>query len=107
MFRLVITEPAESDIRAAYQWWRDHRSAEQAERWYRGVYQAIQTLQERPERCPRSPESDLLPTGLRQLLFGIGSRGTHRIVFTVIETDVIVVRVRHAAQDAMTGDDVG
>ena len=107
MFRILITEPAESDIRVAHNGWRDHRSGEQAERWYREIYQAIQTLRETPERCPHSPESDLLPSGLRQLSFGIGRRPTHRVVFTVVASDVIVVRVRHASQDALTEEHMG
>ena len=106
MLRIVVTDAAKADIHAAYLWWREHRSLEQAERWYRGIYRSVQALRTSATRCPKAPESDLLQTGLRQLAFGLGRRQTHRIVFTVVKSDLIVLRVRHAAQDALTDDDV-
>jgi len=106
MLRVVVTDAAQADIRSAYLWWREHRSFEQAERWYRGIYRCMQALRTSAARCPKAPEIDLLPTGLRQLGFGLGRRQTHRIVFTIVKSDLIVLRVRHAAQDALTDDDV-
>ena len=47
-------------------------------------------------------ERDLLSQGIRQLLFGLGRRATHRIVFAVDDDAVIVLRVRHASQDALS-----
>jgi len=78
MYGLSITEPAEQDIQDAHVWWRDHRSQEQAERWYRDIRKAILGLRGSADRHPKAPESNLHPTGLRQLLFGIGRRPTHR-----------------------------
>ena len=79
MYRVLVAEPAELDIASAYEWWRSEKSAEQAERWYAQIGHAIETLRASPERCPVSPESELLATGLRQLAFGIGRRPTHRM----------------------------
>lgn len=107
MYRLTITDPAEQDIQDAYAWWRDHRSEEQASRWYRGIHKAILALRSGADRHSRAPESDLHPTGLRQLLFGIGRRPTHRVVFAVENDVVLVVRVRHASQNALTREDLG
>jgi len=45
---LVISEPAEADIQSAYDWWRLNRSAEQAERWFEGIYAIIRSLPENP-----------------------------------------------------------
>jgi plasmid stabilization system protein ParE len=97
MAKVRITEPAETEIRAAFAWWRDHRSAEQATRWYREIRQAIASLSKSAERCPLAPETDLLSQGIRQLLIGLGRRPTHRIVFTISKTEVTILRVRHAA----------
>lgn len=105
-YRVVIMRSAEREIRQIVDWWRDHRSIEQAERWYRKIYPAIATLARQPQRCPVSPETDLVPTGLRQLHFGIGRRATHRIIFTVVGQEVRVMRVRHAAQRNLTLDDL-
>jgi hypothetical protein len=52
-------------------------------------------------------ESDLLADGIRQLNFGIGRRPTHRILFAIDGLSVVVLRVRHASQDALSGDDLG
>jgi plasmid stabilization system protein ParE len=83
-----ITEPAKADIQEAYDWWAESRSAIQAAEWYERTFEAIATLQNMPERCPRVPEDGLSRAGARQLLVGIGARPTHRIVFH-FDTDAI------------------
>ncbi|OAI51659.1 hypothetical protein AYO47_06960 [Planctomyces sp. SCGC AG-212-M04] len=83
-YRVVILPAAERDIDRIVQWWSQHRSSEQAERWYRQIYVAISELSDQPERLPVAAETDLVPTGLRELHFGLGSRATHRIILTVI-----------------------
>jgi plasmid stabilization system protein ParE len=105
-YRITITQVAERDIRQALTWWRDNRSSEQAERWYNKIYPAIATLSKQPDRCPLAPETDLLPTGLRQLHFGVSRKATHRIVFTIEGQEVKVVRVRHFAQRELALDDL-
>ena len=106
MFRILITGPAKNSIQSNHDWWAEHHSADEASRWYRGIFEAINSLERLPERCPNAPESDSLHQSLRQLLFGIGKRPTHRIVFTIAENDVIVLAIRHASQDALTHHDL-
>jgi plasmid stabilization system protein ParE len=106
MHRLIITGPAKRDIQGAYEWWAENRSAEQAGRWYAGIHDAIKSLLNMPERCSWATETDLLAQGIRQLLFGLGRRATHRIVFTIEANKVVVLRVRHASQDALSLDDL-
>jgi plasmid stabilization system protein ParE len=107
MYRVIITGPAKRDIRAAFAWWAENRSADQAERWYFGVHAAIQSLRSTPERGSPATETDLLDQGVRQLLFGLGRRATHRILFTIDKNSVVILRVRHSSQDALTFDDLG
>jgi plasmid stabilization system protein ParE len=97
MARVIITGPAKRDIQAAHDWWTENRSAEQADRWYVGIHASIQTLRNTPERCSMAAESDLLTPGVRQLLFGLGRQATHRILFTIDGSTVVVLRVRHAS----------
>jgi plasmid stabilization system protein ParE len=106
MARVFITGPAQRDIKAAYDWWKENRSAEQADRWYAGIHATIKSLGSMPERCSLAPESDLLEQGIRQELFGLGRRATHRIVFAIDSDTVVVLRVRHTSQDALTVDDL-
>lgn len=105
-YRVVVTGPAKRDIRESVSWWRSNRSTAQAERWYEKIIPAIATLTENPHRCPISPETDLLPSGLRQLHFGLRRKVTHRIVFTVVGSEVRVLRVRHVAQQDLDPDDL-
>lgn len=101
MLEVFITEPAEQDIQQAYEWWRDNRSAEQAERWVDAIYPAIATLGQMPERCPAVAEAKLGAGDFRELLFGVGRANTHRIVFAIESGKVFVLRVRHAAQSTL------
>lgn len=106
IYRIVISEAAEQDIREAVAWWRDHRSALQAERWLDQIYSALDSLSKWPTRCPFAPETELLPTGIRQLLFGVRQKSTHRIVFTIADQTVVILRVRHVARQELTAEDL-
>jgi plasmid stabilization system protein ParE len=105
-YRVHVAQAAKRDIRQTVAWWSEHRSSEQAQRWYSRITAAIHTLAEQPDRCPLAPEADLMPTHLRQLNFGLGRRATHRIVFTILNREVRVLRVRHAAQQNLSSDDL-
>jgi plasmid stabilization system protein ParE len=106
MPRVIITGPAKRDIKNAHDWWKQNRSAEQANRWYQGVHAEIKTLRQSAERCALAAESDLLAQGIRQLLFGLGAHPTHRIVFTIEANTVVVLRVRHVSQDNLSSNDI-
>jgi len=101
MFEIRITERAELDIQTAYDWWSKNRSAEQAARWVDAIYPAISSLAAMPRRCSYAEEREYFPGELRQLLFGIGSRATHRIVFTIEHETVYILRVRSTSQQSL------
>ncbi len=107
MAGVIITGPAKRDIQAAHDWWTEDRSFGQAARWYVGVHASIQSVRNMPERCSMAAESDLLTQGVRQLLFGLGRQATHRILFAIDGGTVVVLRVRHTSQDALSVDDLG
>jgi len=44
MFTLLITDPAKQDLQAAFDWWREHRSSEQAARWY-GIPRSVRWIE--------------------------------------------------------------
>ena len=106
MHRIQITEPAKADIEQAFRWWSEFYSPDQAALWYEQIFDAISTLRRMPDRCPMVPEPALSITGVRQLLFGVGNRPTHRIIF-LIESDIVtILRVRHHAQDEIGPMDI-
>ena len=94
------------DILATYEWWKQNRSTEQADRWYKGIFDAARSLRINPQRCASATESDLLAQGVRQLLYGLGRNPTHRLVFAIEDESVIILRVRHTSQDALASDDL-
>ena len=106
MPRVIITGPATRDIKRPYDWWKQNRSAEQADRWYKGIHVKIKSLHHSPQRYALAAESDLLADGIRELLFGLGRHPTHRIVFAIEGETVVVFRVRHTSQDALASDDL-
>jgi hypothetical protein len=55
--------------------------------------------------APLADEAADLGLELRQLLFG-RRRGVYRILFTIDGQTVTIHRVRHAAQDRLSPDDV-
>ncbi len=103
-FQVEITPIAESQIEQAYRWYRE-RSPEFADRWFRGLMNAIATLQEKPRRCVLAVEHEIFPEEVRQLLYG-KSKSMYRLLFTIRETTVYVLYVRHSAQAPMTVDDL-
>lgn len=66
-------------------------SPQNAERWLRGVWKVIDSLETMPERCPYARENDRFDTVLRQYRYK-----SHRIIFSVEGAQVFVHAVRHA-----------
>jgi plasmid stabilization system protein ParE len=106
MFKISITEPAEADIRSAYNWWRINRSPEQADRWHAAIHKAIRRLKVSAASCDLVHETALSRRKILQRAVGIGRRPTHRIVFTIDDGVVYILRVRHAAQHDLTERDL-
>ena len=104
--QVVITGPAERDALANHEWWAEHRSKEQSDRWLEGAYAAMVSLASKAERWPFAVEKDLREEGVRQFLFGIGRRKTHRIVFSIDGDRVVIFRVMGLRQDALGIDDL-
>ena len=98
---VLITERAQHEAQDNHDWWAEHRSAEQAAQWYTEFLKAAASLSENPERCSLAVEDDRFPYEIRQLNFGIGRKTTHRIVYAIRPRDVVVLHVRHLAQDAI------
>lgn len=106
MSKLHVTSPAEADLDAIYQWWAANRSSEQASRWYASIVRAIDSLKREAARHPLATENHLVPTGVRELSFGLGRRPTHRVLFTIDDDTVIVLRVQHVSQDTLSADEL-
>lgn len=105
-YAVVTTERAAREISDAAAWWAAERSVEQAIRWYDGIRQAIARLADSPEARPLAAEHADFGCKLRELHYGLGSRATHRAVFTIVGQTVVVLSVRHVARGPLTPDDL-
>lgn len=64
-------------------------------KWYRGLKEALLSLEEQPNRCPETPEN----AKLRHLLYGHKPH-IYRVIYRVTEKSkqVDVLHVRHGAR---------
>lgn len=104
MYEIELTPLAESDIQAAVDWWKEHHSSVEAEIWYTGILAAIQSLSQLPMRC-RVVSINAFDVPVRQLLYGVSSKPTHRVLFAVNEKTVTVYRVLHTSQKPLDQND--
>lgn len=73
------------------------RSKRAADRWHRGIVLAVRSLAKQPQRFALAMESDAFPFQIRQLLYG--RKRNYRVVYTIQGNVVVVLTIRHAAQD--------
>ena len=105
-YRVIVTRRAERDMHDAAEWWSTNRSPEQANRWLSGIERHLRSLAQTPRRCAAAAESDRFPFELRELHYGPGRRSTHRLLFTIADELVLVLAVRHVAQDRFEPEDL-
>lgn len=59
---------------------------------------------ESPERFTKAREADFFKNDLREARFGVTpKRPTHRLLFTIRGDEVLIVALRHHAQDDWKG----
>jgi plasmid stabilization system protein ParE len=104
VFDVAITPRANADIQSNFDWWRDNRSVDQAEKWYVGVLSAIESLSHLPQRCLIVRNTDRFGREVHQLLYGVTSNRTHRIFFGIDEKNVTVYRVLHMSQNVIADE---
>jgi plasmid stabilization system protein ParE len=93
-YLVSITPRAERDLASLYE--EIHAGdSEAAWKWYRGLKEAVLSLEELPFRCPTAPEK----SQLRHLLYG-RKPYVYRVIFRVLEKEkrVEVVHIRHGAR---------
>lgn len=95
-----LTDQFEAEIRKIALWWADHRSVEQASRWYYELLDRLATLTEHPERFPVKLEARQVGTQVREMPFGLGSHPSHRVFFRIVSKQSIeVFSIQHVHQD--------
>ena len=101
-YLVKLTARAQRDLALLY----DEINAEQLDaalKWYRGLRNAILSLEHHPNRCPATPETPKL----RHLLYG-NKPHIYRAIYRVLEKQkhVEVLHIRHGARRKFTGSDL-
>jgi len=101
-YRVSIGPRAERDLEDLYLS-VDAQDSPLAYRWYEGLKRAILSLQDRPNRTPRTPENKRI----RHLLYGT-KRHIYRVIYRVNEKRqrVEVLHIRHGARRAFKRSDL-
>jgi plasmid stabilization system protein ParE len=97
-----ITSRAERDFASLFQ----HINAGESDaalKWYRGLKEAVLSLEEHPDRCPVTPEKKQL----RHLLYG-NKPHIYRVIYRVLEKQkqVEVLHIRHGARQKLKSSDL-
>jgi plasmid stabilization system protein ParE len=103
-FLVDIAEPAVVDAEDYVRFIRDVRKEpEAAVRWFRGLVQAIYSLEDLPERCPVIPEQEEFSFEIRHLIYF-----SHRIIFRVEREKkrVVIYRVYHGSRQSLAEGDL-
>jgi plasmid stabilization system protein ParE len=95
-FKLKVTRRAMAEAYQTYEWLAK-QSTSAAAKWIGDLFAKIETLKKNPERCPLAEESPEFKQEIRELLFGRG-RNVHRVLFTVRDSTVVVLYIRHSAR---------
>lgn len=98
-FQVIITPSAKADIFETNTWFLENYP-DVAESWLWGISQAITSLSEFPERCPVSLESEAFDVVVRQLFYGKKPH-TYRILFSIKDEKVYILRVRSTKQRSL------
>ena len=93
---VIVELPAQQDIEAAYLWIAE-RDSDAADRWFNSIYDTVESLELFPERCPLAPESRFFDREIREAFHG-RRQYKYRILFTVTESKVHILHVRHGAR---------
>jgi plasmid stabilization system protein ParE len=105
IYRVVVLARARLDVVTIYDWIAD-RSLEGAQRWLEQFEEATATLETNPFIAPLAPESGSFDIEVRHILFRTRSGRTYRAVFTVVDGEVRLLRVRGPGQPPLQPRDV-
>lgn len=101
--RIDVSRRAERDINRQTDWYAD-QAVGVGQRWTAGVRKAMISLAKNPLRGGIAHETDFLGFELRELLYGVGRKKTHRILYRITPDVVKILAVRHVAQRDFTLD---
>jgi hypothetical protein len=104
-YQVRITAKAEQDVESVLSWFDSQGAGAAGSRWFAQLMTRITVPETRPERRPIAMEAEELGVLVRELLFG-RRQGTYRILFQITGRTVQILRVWHAARNALSAADL-
>ncbi len=92
-----ILERARTDVDEIFNW-LVHRSVQGAISWYFAFWRAVDEVASRAESFGEAPESHRLRRQLRQAPFKTRRGRVYRIVFEILDSEIVILRVRGPGQ---------
>ena len=102
---LVIVEPAEFDVDYIYRYIFE-RSPRGAATWYRAFEEYTTRIVNQPFSCSLAPETPKFTFELRQAIFKTRYGDPCRCVFTVVDNEVRVLRLRGHGRPPLETTDI-
>lgn len=101
-YAVIVTPSGKADIYTINAWLLENYP-NVADKWLWETSKAVASLAKSPERCAVSQESDAFDVEVRQLLYGKKPH-VYRVLFSIQQTQVFILRVRHTKQKSLLGD---
>ncbi|NQZ08130.1 MAG: type II toxin-antitoxin system RelE/ParE family toxin [Algicola sp.] len=92
-YQVNISPTAEDDITRRYLQIAGD-APQNALNWYMSIIEAIENLDQMPQRCPVAPEDEHIRMGIRHLIIG-----HYRILFVIGDDTVEVLHIRHHSME--------
>jgi len=104
-FRVEMSKRADGQLQESLQWY-EKNAPHVAKAWYEGFRAKLRSLSTDPMRFLMAHEDYDLNRGLREVLYGMGRRITHRAIFEVEGDLITVLAMRHVAQADVKDSDL-
>lgn len=94
-YTVYVDPEAQQQIAETFRYIRDiEQKPMTAQRWLQGLYDAIDSLEENPERCATARENDRFEQTIRKLVYK-----STRLVFVIEGQAIYVIAAPHAHAD--------
>ena len=103
--KLTILSHAHRDF-AEIVAWLAKASLQGADRWINAFDTALSSIAENPFGFGLAPEDEFIPIEIRQAFFQTKHGRSYRVLFTVVEQEVRVLRLRGPGQELLTPSEI-
>jgi plasmid stabilization system protein ParE len=96
-YKVALSETAEADLDEILAWLIERHAGLGGLRWFEELESAVYSLREFPQRCPLVKRDWRVKFEARELFYGKKPH-VFRILFRIIDEQVIVLRIRRGNQ---------